>query len=114
MGNFISEDISVDDMAKIAIAVYWIVDEFPICMINKKTRKGVRVERGQVIDEDYSGPVLTDALDQNTVVHDKPTDGPYKGVPVIASPLRNRAGEAVASIGVIDLRHAMGGPRGRF
>lgn len=107
MPDLITEDISVDDMAKIAVAVYWIVDEFPICFINKKTRKGVRVERGQVIDRDYTGPVLTDALDQNQVVHDKPNSGPYKGVPVIASPIRNNAGEAVAAIGVIDLRHAM-------
>ena len=107
MSDLISEDISVNDMAKIAVAVYWIVDEFPICMINKKTRKGVRVERGQVIDEEYTGPILTDALDQNQVVHEKPADGPYKGIPVIASPLRNDTGDAVAAIGVIDLRHAM-------
>lgn len=105
MNDIFHPDMTAEQLAPIAIAVHHIVDQFPVT-IRSKNRKGVRVETGRIIDNEYTGPVLEKALETNDVVREKPASGAYKGIPVVAAPIRNSEGECVAVIGMIDLRHA--------
>ncbi len=105
MGNVIHADMSGEELAPIAFAVFNIVDQFPVT-IRSKNKKGVRIESGRILEHDFTGPILEKVLETNEVVREKPYSGPYKGIPVIASPIRDEKGNCVAAIGVIDLRHA--------
>ena len=104
MADLFHADMTSEEIAPLALAIFHLMDQFPVTM-RSKNRKGVRVESGRVLDNEYTGPVLEKTLAINEVIREKPTWGPYKGIPVICSPLRNSKGECVAAIGVIDLRH---------
>ena len=105
MSDLFHADMTADDLAPLALAIFNIVDQFPVT-IRSKNKPGVRVESGRIIDRAFTGPVLEEVLAKNEVIRRKPESGPYKGIPVIAAPIRDSKGEAVAAIGVIDLRHA--------
>jgi len=105
MSELFHPDMTAEEITPLALAIHHLVDQFPVAM-RSKNRKGVRVETGRVLDNDFTGPVLEKVLATNEVTREKPAWGPYKGIPVIGSPLRNSKGECVAAIGVIDLRHA--------
>jgi hypothetical protein len=105
MSDLFSDDMTADQLEPLAMAFHNIVDQFPVC-IRSKNRGGIRVEGNRVIDKNYTGPVLEKVLETNEVVRETPESGAYKGIPVIAAPLRNNKGECVAAMGVIDLRHA--------
>lgn len=105
MTDLFNADMTADQLEPLAIAFHNIVDQFPVC-IRSKNRGGIRVEGNRVIDKNYTGPVMEKVLETNEVVRETPESGAYKGIPVIAAPLRNSKGECVAAIGVIDLRHA--------
>ena len=105
MKELFHADMTAEEIAPIALAVFHLVDQFPVTM-RSRNRPGVRVESGRILDDNYTGPVLEKVLATNEVIREKPSSGPYKGIPVICSPLRNSKGECVAAIGVIDLRHA--------
>ena len=105
MSDLFHPDMTAEELAPLALAIYNIVDQFPVT-IRSKNKNGVRVETGRVIDNDFTGPVLEKVLATNDVVREKPESGAYKGIPVIASPIRNSKGECVAAIGMIDLRHS--------
>lgn len=105
MNDLFNPDMTADQLAPIAIAIHYIVDQFPVT-IRSKNHNGVRVESGQIIDGNYTGPVLEKVLKTNDVAREKPESGAYKGIPVVAAPVRNSKGECVAVIGMIDLRHA--------
>ncbi len=106
MSELFHPDMTAEELAPLALAVYNIVDQFPVT-IRSRNKKGVRIETGRIIDNNFTGPVLEKVLATNDVVREKPEVGTYKGIPVIAAPIRNSKGECVAAIGVIDLRHAM-------
>lgn len=106
MSELFHADMTAEDLAPIAMAIFNIVDQFPVTA-RSKNKNGVRIETGRIIDDNFTGPVLEKVLATNDVVREKPESGAYKGIPVIASPVRNSKGECVAAIGVIDLRHAM-------
>ena len=57
----------------------------------------------KVVDMDYTGPVLEDALSRNSVVHAIPDRGAYKGIPVVVTPLQDKDGKPIAAIGVVDV-----------
>jgi hypothetical protein len=61
------------------------------------------VEKGEIIDFEYTGPVLERVLKENRVIHTNLLKGRYAGVPVVVAPIRNRKGEAVAALGIFDL-----------
>ncbi len=105
MSGMIHADMTAEELVPFALAVYNIVDQFPVT-IRSKNKKGARIESGRVLESGFTGPVLEKVLETNEVVREKPDFGPYKGIPVIASPIRDANGECVAAIGVIDLRHA--------
>ncbi|MDD1718366.1 MAG: DUF2111 domain-containing protein [Methanoregulaceae archaeon] len=98
----ISSSSSADDIEPIGMAVHELLNRLPITA-RSRDKRGIRIEEGRVIDRDYSGPALEEALSGNRKVKEVPRTGAYKGVPVVVSPIRDRDGEAIAAIGVVDI-----------
>lgn len=97
----ISEDSSAEDIASVARAFHELLG-LPVTM-RSLNRKGVRIEKGKVLDYNYTGPVLEQVLDENRLVRMIPTSGKYAGTPVVVAPVRNKEGYAVAAIGIVDM-----------
>jgi hypothetical protein len=97
----ISEDSTGEELASVAKAVNDLL-VIPVTA-RSKNKKGVRVERGEVVDFDYTGPILERVLKENRVIRTIPTTGKYAGIPVVVAPVRNRKGEVIAALGVVDV-----------
>lgn len=97
----ISEDSGPEDLETIAIAVHSLMG-LPTT-IRSLNRKGLRLEKGEILDRDYTGPVLEEVLKTNKVAHEVPTEGVYKGRHVVVAPIRSKEGKAIAALGVVDL-----------
>jgi len=97
----INEDSTAEELAPIALAVNELL-VIPVTM-RSKNKKGICVEKGEVIDFDYTGPVLERALEENRVIRTTPLMGRYARIPVAVTPIRNRKGEAIAALGVVDV-----------
>ncbi len=97
----ISEDSTAEELAPIAKAVNDLLI-IPVAM-RSKNRRGVRVERGEVVNYEYTGPVLEKVLNENRVIRTTLLKGRYAGIPVVVAPVRNREGEAIAALGVFDV-----------
>lgn len=70
---------------------------------NKKQRKkGLRIEEGEILDYNYTGPVLEKVLRTGKTAREIPETGPYKGTPVIVVPLKEK-GEIIGAIGIVDI-----------
>lgn len=90
----ISADSQSEDIAPFAFAVHELLG-LPVTM-RTLNKKGVRIERGKILDTDYSGPVLEQVLKENKLVRKIPTSGKYSGIPVVVVPIRNKEGYGVA------------------
>jgi len=97
----LSENSTIDEILPIARMVHELFS-LPVTM-RSKNNKGVRLEKGKVVNSDYTGPVLEEALLRNCVIHTIPDSGAYKGVPVVVAPVRDSQGNAIAAIGVVDV-----------
>jgi hypothetical protein len=97
----ISEDSTGEELAPIAKAVNDLL-VIPVTM-RSKNKKGVRVEKGEVVDFEYTGPILEHVLKENRVIRTIPTTGKYAGIPVVVAPVRNEKGEVIAALGVVDV-----------
>jgi len=100
-GIVINEDSSAEELAPIAKAVNDLL-VIPVTA-RSKNKKGVRVEKGEVVDFEYSGPILERVLKENRVIRTIPTTGKYAGIPVVVAPIRNRKGGVIAALGVVDV-----------
>ncbi|MBE0516963.1 MAG: DUF2111 domain-containing protein [Methanophagales archaeon] len=100
-GIVINEESTAEELAPIARAVNDLL-VIPVTM-RSKNKKGVCVEKGEVIDFEYTGPVLERALEENRVIRTTPLTGRYARIPVVVAPIRNKNGEAVAALGVVDV-----------
>jgi hypothetical protein len=96
----ISEDAGSEDLAALALAFNEIV-RLPVTMKSAR-QNGVRVEKGQVLDKDYSGPVLEEVILTGKSIRTTPKEGAYRGVPVSVAPIIV-AGRTVAAVGVVDV-----------
>lgn len=96
----ISEDARSADLAALALAFSEIV-QLPVTMRSAKF-PGVRVEKGKVLDDQYSGPVLEEALLTGKSIRTTPKEGAYRGIPVSVAPIMIE-GRAVAAIGIVDV-----------
>ncbi|WP_321417058.1 DUF2111 domain-containing protein [uncultured Methanomethylovorans sp.] len=101
----ICEDSTADDLQPIAEAVHALLG-IPIT-IRSRNNRGIRMERGKVMDSDYTGPVLEEVLKTNKITHTVPVDGPYKGKTVVVAPIRTSDGNAIGVVGVVDLVAAL-------
>lgn len=101
----ICEDSTADDLQPIAEAIHALLG-IPIT-IRSRNNRGIRMERGQIIDRDYTGPVLEEVLRTNRIIHTVPTEGQYKGKAVVVAPIRTTEGNAIGAVGVVDLVAAL-------
>lgn len=97
----ISADGSAEDISQFALAVHELLG-LPITM-RTLNKKGVRIEKGKILDNNYTGPVLETVLRENKMMRTIPTSGKYAGIPVVVVPIRNNEGYGIAAIGVVDL-----------
>jgi hypothetical protein len=96
----ISEEARSKDLAPLALAIHEIV-RLPITMRSARF-PGVRVEKGKVLDSDYSGPILEEVLQVGKPIRTIPAKGAYKGVPVSVAPIMAE-GMAIAAVGIVDV-----------
>ena len=103
--NYASMQISADSdaggIAPFAMAVHELLG-LPVTM-RSLNKKGVRIEKGKILDNNYTGPVLEQVLKENKIIRTIPTSGIYTGIPVIVVPIRNKDGYGIAAIGVVDV-----------
>ena len=89
-----------NEITPLAMAIHELVNRLPITMRTKNS-KGVRIEEGEVVDDNYTGPILEKVLKDGKIYNETPAIGPYKGIPVIVVPLIENNG-ITAAIGVTD------------
>lgn len=89
------------EMEPLAVTIHQLLNELPLTMRSKNSR-GIRLEEGQVIDYNYSGPVLEKVLEKGEKTSEIPESGPYKGIPVVVVPLIEED-EVIAVMGVVDI-----------
>ncbi len=97
----LSADSSSEELLPFARMVHELTS-LPVTM-RSKNKKGVRLEKGKVIDMNYTGPVLEEVLTKNRVIHTIPDRGAYKGIPVVVTPVQDNKGNPIAAVGVVDV-----------
>ena len=95
------ESLDLEDLEQLAMIVHSLTG-LPTAAMDLNG-KGIRIEKGDVIDRKYKGPVLEEVLKTNKVVHTFAAQGAYMGKPVTVSPIRSKDGNVVAAIGVVDI-----------
>jgi hypothetical protein len=90
------------DLEPIVLAIHELIHRLPVTAKSLE-KDGIRVEDGRVIDRHYNGPILLDAIAKNQPIQITPSIGAYKGVPVSVTPIRDRDGNAIGAIGVVDI-----------
>jgi hypothetical protein len=90
------------DLEPVVIAIHELIHRLPVTA-KSRDKDGIRVEDGRVVDRHYNGPVLLDAIAKNQTIKITPANGAYKGVPVTVTPIRDRDGNAIGAIGVVDI-----------
>ena len=98
----ISASSRARDIEPVGLAVHELLNRLPVTA-RSRDHPGVRIENGRVIDRQYSGPVLEQALAENQLKKVTPASGEYKGIPVVVSPVRDEEGDVIAAIGVVDI-----------
>ncbi len=96
----ISDDARSQDLAALALAFNEIV-QLPVTMRSARF-PGVRVEKGKVLDNEYSGPVLEEVIRTGKSIRTTPNEGAYRGIPVSVAPILVE-GRAIAALGVVDV-----------
>ena len=90
------------DFEPVVLAVHELIHRLPVTAKSLE-KDGIRVEDGRVIDRHYNGPVLLEVLSKNQTIQVTPTSGAYTGVPVTVTPIRDRDGNAIGALGVVDI-----------
>jgi hypothetical protein len=98
----LSRSSSSDDLEPVVLAVHELIHRLPVTAKSVE-KDGIRVEDGRVIDRNYAGPVLLEAISKNIQIKTRPSSGAYKGVPVTVSPIRDNEGNAIGAIGMVDI-----------
>ncbi|WP_456481592.1 DUF2111 domain-containing protein [Methanopyrus sp.] len=101
----IGPDSTAEDILPLAMAVHELVNRLPVTM-RTRDNPGVRIEDGEVIDDEYTGPVLEEVLEKGDVVRKVPESGPYEGTPVVVVPIKE-GDETIAALGVVDLTYGI-------
>lgn len=101
----ICADSSPSDLEPIAHMVHTLLG-LPIT-IRSLNSNGLRLEAGEVLNRDYTGPFLEEAIKTNQIVRGVPSEGVYKGKSVIVTPIRTLDGNVIGAIGVVDILAAL-------
>ena len=102
--NILSQDTEADDLRCLALAIHELLGRLPVTM-RSRNHLGVRCEDGEVIDTQFTGPMLEESLKKGTIIRRISTSGPYRGMPIIAVPIMRKK-EAIAVIATMDLGKA--------
>ncbi len=97
----ISEDSGPEDLEALAVAVHSVIG-LPTTIRSLK-RKGLRLEKGKILDRDYTGPVLEEVLKTNKLAREVPTEGVYRGKHVVVAPIHSKDGKVIAALGIVDI-----------
>ena len=89
------------DLEPVVIAIHELIHRLPVTAKSLE-KDGIRVEKGKVVDRHYNGPILIEAITTNRTIKITPSSGAYKGIPVTVTPIRDRDGNAIGAIGVVD------------
>ena len=90
------------DLEPVVLAVHELIHRLPVTAKSLE-KDGIRVEDGRIVDRHYNGPVLLDVIAKNRTIQVTPASGAYKGVPVMVTPIRDKDGNAIGAIGVVDI-----------
>ena len=90
------------DLEPVVLAVHELIHRLPVTAKSVE-KDGIRVEDGRVVDRHYVGPILLEAIEKNIPIKTTPSSGTYKGVPVTVSPIRDKDGNAIGAIGIVDI-----------
>jgi len=94
--------MEAEDLEPVVLAVHELIHRLPVTAKSRE-KDGIRVEDGRVVDRHYSGPVLLESIEKNILIKTTPASGAYKGVPVTVSPIRDKDGNAIGAIGIVDI-----------
>lgn len=98
----LSCSMEAGDLEPIVLAVHELIHRLPVTAKSLE-KDGIRVEDGRVVDRHYTGPILREAIEKNIAIRTTPSSGAYKGVPVTVSPIRDKEGNAIGAIGIVDI-----------
>ena len=90
------------DLEPVVLALHELIHRLPVTA-KSRDKDGIRVEDGRIVDRHYNGPVLLEVITKNITIQITPSSGAYKGVPVTVTPIRDRDGNAIGAIGVVDI-----------
>lgn len=88
------------EISTLAFAIHDLVKGQPVCA-KSVDNIGIRIENGMIVDNAYDSPILNEAIRLGTTIRKIAASGPYKGMKVIATPIKLESNIIVA-IGVID------------
>ncbi len=101
LGITITADSTSKEIVQIAKAIHELLG-LPITM-RTLNKVGVRIEKGKVLDYNYTGPALEKALETNSTIRSIPRTGDYSGIPVVVTTIKNEDGYGIAAIGIVDV-----------
>jgi predicted transcriptional regulator len=102
--TLITQDTEADDLKCLCLAIHELLNRSPVTM-RSRNHNGVRCEDGEVVDTNYTGPMLEEALRKGQTIRRTASTGPFRGLPVVVVPILRKK-EAVAAIGAIDISKA--------
>jgi hypothetical protein len=102
----VTVDSTSKEITPIAMAIHEVLMGLPVTM-RTLNKRGVRIEKGKVVDNDYSGPILEMALKTNSTIRTVPKTGTCAGIPVTVTTIKNNEGNAIAAIGIVDIIHGL-------
>ncbi|MCD1294836.1 hypothetical protein CUJ83_07470 [Methanocella sp. CWC-04] len=99
----ISPDVPGIGLASLAMCLHNLIGRMPV-IIKSRLGEGVMVEDGAVNDGEQLCNELDCALfdDMGDVIRTNVNMGKHTGLPIFISPVRDREGNNVAAIGIID------------
>ncbi|MCD5425248.1 MAG: DUF2111 domain-containing protein [Methanosarcinaceae archaeon] len=97
----ISENSDASELKSLAFTLHHLL-QIPTT-IRSLNKKGLRIEKNKIVDNKYTGPILEECLSLNKTIRTVPKSGVYKGKAVVVSPLRDKKGNAIIAIGVVDI-----------
>ncbi len=101
----ICENSTAEDLEPCA-RVYHSLVGIPTTIRSVKN-KGIRMERGEILDWEYSGPVLEEVIRVKKTIRTIPTEGTYKGKAVVVAPIMSDNGNVIGAVGIVDLVAAL-------
>jgi predicted transcriptional regulator len=99
--NLLSQDTEADELKCLALAFHEVIGRLPLTM-RSRNHYGVRCEDGEVVDTNYTGPMLEECLRKGVVLKKVASTGPFRGLSVVVVPIMRKK-DTIAAIGTLDV-----------